>query len=105
MFFTAGISFIFYQLNREPTYSFSTATDVVLASYDETEDLTKVSGEHVIGLVNAALNGEYDLIIDGVPINAVTDIRDIDLRGVVGNTYNMTLLRQNGVIHTVSVTH
>lgn len=104
LFITAGFVFIKGELNLQDV-STQEAQYVSKANFDSTADLTMVEGSQIIGMVQAALNGNYALVVDRVWIDENTDISDVDLRGVVSNEYQITLYRQNGVISQVVATH
>lgn len=102
---TIGYVFISSEMNR-PVYSvIDTSTKITEANYDRTADLTELDGSQMIGMVQAALNGEYQLTIDGITIDSSTDISMIDLRGVPNHTYKITLYRQNGEIVSINAIH
>lgn len=104
LFITAGFVFIKGELNLQDVSTQETQY-VSKANFDSTADLTMVDGSQIIGMVQAALNGNYALVLDRVWIDENTDISNVDLRGVVSNDYQITLYRQNGVISQVVATH
>ncbi|OKP84627.1 hypothetical protein A3844_19250 [Paenibacillus helianthi] len=77
---------------------------VANALYKGTGDLKKVSGEQVIGMIPAALEGDYILHIDGIVINEETDLTAVDLRGVPGAAYQLRVTRTNEMITEISAT-
>lgn len=53
--------------------------------------LDLVSGDDVLGMVLPALDGEFVLILDGVRIEQDTDMDYVNLAGVVGAKYKLTV--------------
>lgn len=71
--------------------------------YRGTENLAHVSGDQIVGMVTYALAGDFPLTIDGILINASTDISAIDLSGVPGLTY-MLVVNRDSFRNILSVT-
>ncbi|WP_341281075.1 hypothetical protein [Paenibacillus sp. FSL H8-0537] len=92
------------QLEQLPILD-STTPYVSSALYKGTGNLNQISGDQVIGMVPFALNGEYTLSIDGIRVDADTDIEEIDLRGVSGLSYTLSVTRTNGKITAVRASH
>ncbi|MEK5033537.1 hypothetical protein MKY96_18940 [Paenibacillus sp. FSL R7-0302] len=77
---------------------------VASALYTGTGDLKRISGEQVLGMIPAALEGDYILYIDGMVINEATDLTAIDLRGVPGAAYQLEVTRTDEMIKQISAT-
>ncbi|WP_159887529.1 hypothetical protein [Paenibacillus puerhi] len=62
--------------------------------YEGTADLSRLTGVQVLGMIPYALNGEYDLAIEGIgTFDDSTDISAFDLRWVPSYTYRITVTR------------
>ncbi|MRN53047.1 hypothetical protein [Paenibacillus monticola] len=77
---------------------------VASAPYTGTGDLKKVNGEQVIGMIPSALEGDYILYIDGIVINMETDLTAVDLRGVPGGAYQLSITRTDEMITKIFAT-
>jgi hypothetical protein len=63
------------------------------APYTGTADLTRLTGNQVLGLVPYALNGEFDLSIEGIgTFDSMTDISHYDLRWVPDRSYKISMI-------------
>lgn len=82
-----------------------TIPKVETAKYESTSDLTQMTGEQIIGLIPAALSGEYSLVLDGILIDNTTDIDMVDLRGVPRLTYKISLTRSEDNLTMITATH
>ena len=54
------------------------------------QDLSFISGDQILGMIPYALNGEFNLIVDGITVAQGVDINNINFSGVAGKTYRMT---------------
>ncbi|MEK3713926.1 hypothetical protein [Paenibacillus sp. FSL R7-0333] len=77
---------------------------VASALYTGTGDLKRINGEQVLGMIPAALEGDYILYIDGMVINEATDLTAIDLREVPGTAYRLEVTRTDEMIKQISAT-
>lgn len=98
--------FTFLRLEWENSNQIRQPKQPVVASapYVGTGDLKKVSGEQVIGMIPAALEGDYILKVDGIVINEKTDLTAVDLRGVPGVAYQLNVTRTDEMIKEISAT-
>lgn len=60
------------------------------------ESLDIVSGDAVLGMVTYALNGDYNLIVDGVLITEDSDLDYVNLSGVAGHRYRLQVTTVSG---------
>ena len=79
--------------------------DLTASLANPSHDLDQISGEQLIGMVPFALNGDYELYIDGIAIDQDTDISTIDLRNVPGLLYTLTVYRSQGHITAIQAVH
>lgn len=60
------------------------------------ESLDIVNGDSVLGMVAYALNGDYNLIVDGILITEDSDLDYVNLSGVAGQKYKLQVTTVNG---------
>lgn len=78
------------------------ARNVTTSPYQGTANLQTITGESLIGMVPHALEGEYELVIDGLLININTDITTINFRGVPKHMYKLDISRQSGAVQRIT---
>lgn len=100
-----GLLFLKQEMNVSENQIVPQVSKVETSTYEGTPDLTQMTGEQVIGLIPAALSGEYSLILDGILIDNTTDIEMVDLRGVPKLTYKISLSRSGDNLTMITATH
>jgi hypothetical protein len=106
LFVVSGFIFIQKEINMKIDREEIKNPIVSNAIYNGTADLTKLKGEQLIGMIPFALDGEFTLFIDGIPIDSNTDISTINLRGVPGLLYTIYINRDSlGNISSIIATH
>jgi hypothetical protein len=65
----------------------------VFESHDmlDRQDLTEVEGADVLGMVLLAVDGKYDLILDGILITENSDLDFVNLSGVSDQMYKIEI--------------
>ncbi|MBW7475214.1 hypothetical protein K0T92_10685 [Paenibacillus oenotherae] len=105
LFAWGGYSFLKNENLQNDYVQASEQKHISSSKYEGTADLNEMTGEQLIGMIPHALAGEYRLSIDYIGIDSSTDISSINLRGVVGLKYKISVNRTNGAITDIYATH
>lgn len=105
MFTVGGFSFLRLEGENSLQRRQPVQPAVSVAPYRGTGDLKVVNGTQVIGMIPSALEGDYILYIDGIRIDENTDLAAVELRGVPGLEYQLSVTRDSEMITVVNAIH
>lgn len=107
MLFAAGsIMFLKNEQKMNTLAQTSDRPNVFEGAYTGTADLSRMSGEQLLGLALYAKGGEFVLSIDGIVIDRNTDLEAIDFQGVPGLEYELSMTRDSsGRVISITATH
>jgi hypothetical protein len=58
-------------------------------------NLSIVSGQEVLGMILEALDGSYYVVVDGVRIDSLVNMENVNLRGVLPYNYKISVVRNS----------
>lgn len=101
LFMVGGFSFLRFEGEHRPEVRAVVQPFLTTGLYTGVQNLNRVSGEQVLGMIPSALDGKYVLYVDGMRIDESTDLDALDLRRIPDASYQLSITRSNDKITQV----